>query len=523
MDTETMITVDWKSAGKEFLPLFPYYYASIECLHQPAYERLVDHLANEPVESCLATLAYYLSFFQIDLWNLDSGGDQYDLMLSHQAQRQEASQLLNPFTDDENELDVLNLELIAPVQDAQIDQILSETKPASSKKKKNSTNKNETSGKKKTKAFQWIADSYDMGDYMHVSRYNYFDGFVEHWDTPEDNEPEFPILFDFNQWVPGEIKPLENVSALATQKLSRMSLHLAYKDDDIMVWKQITRTVEHRDYFTFKLQRGNDWLQWGDSTVELTNYYQPTIAIGEHLFHVDENCLYKVSQKRTQQVFESPTRLYACKLDRSRVLLLQEESLQLYVFDDVTDTLASLDASLEQAPYNFEELTYLGDDNVLVFFRDIVPHPTRPEYSESFMRAGIFNIKNRSMKYAKLENIESSHKFNARFLKTQPNDYVMLRSFDGNLNVNKGHDDWWIWSQQTNAFGVSARVWFWNQTTNDVIKIDSKKMPRLEPDVVYSKGLGRYLFFDGTECSLMADFDHVAEYAGVEKLVWEDA
>jgi hypothetical protein len=99
----------------------------------------------------------------------------------------------------------------------------------------------------------------------------------------------------------------------------------------------------------------------------------------------------------------------------------------------------------------------------------------------------------------------------------------MLRSFDGNLNVNKGHDDWWIWSQQTNAFGVSARVWFWNQTTNDVIKIDSKKMPRLEPDVVYSKGLGRYLFFDGTECSLMTDFDQVAEYAGVEKLVWEDA
>lgn len=522
MDTEPLITVDWKSAGKEFLPLFPYYYESIACLHQPAYERLVDHLANEPVESCLASLAYYLSFFQIDLWNLDSGGDQYDLMLSAQAQRDETRQRMNEFCDDEDDLNALELVLIAPAPDAQIDQILSENNQASSKKKKSSSKK-EKSGKKKPTAFQWLADSYDMGDYMHVSRYNYFDGFVEHWDTPENDEPEFPILFDFNQWVPGEIKPLENVPALATQTLSRMSLHLAYKDNEIMVWKQVTRTVEHRDYFTFKLQRGNDWHHWGDSTAELTHYFQPSIVVGENVYHIEENSLYKVSQQQTRKVFESPSRLYACKLDGGRILLLQEESLELFLLDDVTDIVTPLDARFEQAPYDPEELTYLGDDNVLVFFRDIVPHPTRPEYSESFMRAGIFNIKNRSMKYAKLEGIESRHKFNARFLKTQPNDYVMLRSFDGNLKVNKGHDDWWIWNQQTNAFGVSARVWFWNQTSNEVIKIDSQKMPRLEPDVVYSTGLGRYLFFDGTECALMADFDQVADYAGIEKLSWEDA
>lgn len=523
MDTETMITVDWKSAGKEFLPLFPYYYASFDCLHQPAYERLVDHLANEPVESCLASLAYYLSFFQIDLWNLDSGGDQYDLMLSHQSQRNEAGQLLSQCGDDEDVLDALELVLIEPVPDAQIEQILNDENHTSSKSKKSSPTTKAKPSKKKPTAFVWIADSYDMGEYMHVSRYNYFDGFVEHWDTPEGDEPEFPILFDFNQWVPGEIKPLENVSALATQKLSRTSLHLAFKHNDIMVWKQVSRTVEHRDYFTFKMQRGNDWLDWGHSNVELTHFFQPTLVVGEHLYHIDENCLYKVTQQQTRVVFESPSRLYACKLDGSRVLLVQQESLELFLLDDVTDTVTPLDARFEQAPYDFEEMTYLGDDNVLVFFRDIERHPTRPEYSESFMRAGIFNIENRSMKYAKLEGIESCQKFNARIFKTQPNDYVMLRSFDGNLKVNKGHDDWWIWNQQTNTFGVSARVWFWNQTTNDVIKIDSKKMPRLEPDVVYSQGLGRYLFFDGSECALMTEFAQVAEYAGIEKLVWEDA
>ncbi|CBL44360.1 hypothetical protein HDN1F_07770 [gamma proteobacterium HdN1] len=512
MESSPYITVDWKSAGEEFLPLFPYYYQNLLCLHCDSFKQLVDHLANVSVDQCLEPFATYLAHFDIDLWNLDSGGDHHDLTLISSAKRdQAADDLAESYDGDKDILACLELVRIIPNNDAQVLQLLSDTGKRKSQKS--------AKGKKK-KAFEWITDTYDLGDHLYVSRYNYFDGFVEHWDEPEPDTAAFPILLDFNQWVPGEIKPLEHVQALNAHPLSATRLRLAHKQEDRLFWKQVTRTVNHRDYFKFKLQRGDQWLDWGDREIEFQDIYAPTCTFGDTVFQVSNNTLYRITEKRSDIIYESSTPLVICKLDAGQLLILQQETLALLLFDDSTNTVEALDLTLPQAPYDNEQLTYLGHSEILVFFRDTCRHSERPEYSESFMKAGLLNLNTREWKYAALNGMESVQKFDARILKDQPHDYVMLRSFDGNLEVSKGHGDWWIWNHLTNALGVSMRIWFWNQRTSEVIKIDSKQMPRLEPSVVYSKGLDRYLFFIGTECALMNDIEKVAKFAGIEKLKW---
>ncbi|WP_162601026.1 hypothetical protein [Paraburkholderia sp. C35] len=61
------------------------------------------------------------------------------------------------------------------------------------------------------------------------------------------------------------------------------------------------------------------------------------------------------------------------------------------------------------------------------------------------------------------------------------------------IHVERGHGDWWIINYDENVLGVRTIAWLLNATTNEVVKITSKEIPRWQPTIVYAREMDRYV------------------------------
>jgi hypothetical protein len=108
-----------------------------------------------------------------------------------------------------------------------------------------------------------------------------------------------------------------------------------------------------------------------------------------------------------------------------------------------------------------------------------------------------------------LTDFVSEQKLNLKFLKSQPDDYITYRSFDGNLQIYQGHDAWWILNHLTNAHGKTDICWMWNTETDEYIKITPRDFPREEPSIHYIPSLQRYVANHSCRLDLLTDVNTI--------------
>lgn len=503
---ETLI-IDWKAPGKEFLPRLAELAPQRVCLQGEAFELLVDHLAEEPAQHSLSVLAAHLVRHGLDLWNLAGNSDTWEVFIAEQGDREFIARNGLPTWGDNGEPTGPSglPERVEGLEDPGVLSMLDA--PAAPARKKRSP---------KPKLI-WLDEGYELGVMLHPLDFGYTDGIVDHWERNAKGHPEQLVLFDFNHWYPEELTPLE---ALPQEMRAPLAMKFAFRDGSRLCFKRVVRKAKFEEFFVFGYLEGGAWEGMGDPQVQLSEPHSRTHRLGDRLLHTTSHGLYRVTATTTQEVFRSEDELVTCALADGKVLVHWKNSRRIAVYDDATGQASDLNIELPGAPYN-NQFTHLGQDEVLMFILDERSHPQQSHHIESFLSACILDIRHQRMRVAELPGIESVQRCDARMLSTQASNHITLRSFQGCLSVTKGHGDWWIWNQITDAYGVSMRVWFWNAVTQEVIKADSRQMPRLEPTIEYSKGLGRYVFFLHDECWLMTDFDHVREHLGTSRLQWQ--
>lgn len=142
-------------------------------------------------------------------------------------------------------------------------------------------------------------------------------------------------------------------------------------------------------------------------------------------------------------------------------------------------------------------------------------------YQETVLLAWRFNFMTGTATKATLDGFGSELRQDTRLLVTQPKQVITLRTFHGQLHVSRGHGDWWVWSYRANTFGSQTLAWFWNQRSNEVVKLSTKDIPRIKPDVRYVPAQDRYLAFETEFVARLPGFSEMVEAKGCEVLVFE--
>ena len=68
---------------------------------------------------------------------------------------------------------------------------------------------------------------------------------------------------------------------------------------------------------------------------------------------------------------------------------------------------------------------------------------------------------------------------------------------------------------------IVMAAWFWNQRSNQVLKLTSKEMPRIKPEIRYVPAQDRYLAFETEFVARLPAFNDMVEAKGCEVLSFE--
>jgi hypothetical protein len=78
-----------------------------------------------------------------------------------------------------------------------------------------------------------------------------------------------------------------------------------------------------------------------------------------------------------------------------------------------------------------------------------------------------------------------------------------------------------VWTYRANTFGTQTLAWFWNQESHEVVKLSTKDIARVKPDVRYVPAQDRYLAFETEFVARLPGFSEMVEAKGSEVLVFE--
>lgn len=521
MAYKACVQIDWKTSGGEFLPLFPMMFPKIKCFKTQEFNDLIDELAHESPTNCFGPLADFLASFDLDLWNMNSGADDYHLLVTKTSEREKFKK---KFIQDQLKL----ADQEGPESEVEFSFELEQLEPtikSTSKKKTNSMGK--TDKKPGAKKIDWFTDFFEYDKYVSVSPFDFFDSCHDFLEQIDNKTKVY--LFDYKEWPPVQ-KEMTNVFG---ELKTPSGLRLAYKDADISIWKKVVKTdrEKHLDWYKLVTLQGKEVVDFCKQPLEILGFYETMIVLGQVAFkvstehdlvkHTANHRLYRISKNEATIIMKSSQSLTLVKLDEQKLLILSSESLDYKVWDD-TSKQFTFQGKLPFEPYSTEAVASLGGDEILFFhrFEKINVESGSYQIKDSFMKACKFNYKTGRNVTAPLEKFGSIQKTDIRGLKSQPAHFITYQSFEGNLMISPGHGDWWVWNLLTNSYGTKTVVWFWNQKTDEILKIDSKRLPKFEPTILWAPKLNCYLSFLGTECAKILPFEKVVEAFGLEKLAW---
>lgn len=487
------IHVDWKCTGNDIFGLLQLEYPDLACMHSKKANTLFEELAREGAEICMGALAAHLGNYNLALWNLDDGSDSYRLAIVPATKADEftAHWLNAGDAEDEDESFTIEPEKIEP-------------KPFKIK-----------SGGSKSKKIAFIEDSFHHLEYGGCM-------LSEH--TPfcwvRDND-EQDILIDVSVWPPREVTTAEQEASLRSRLLP------FYQSASFNLWKEETAYDEkkHISYFKIVDVRSVETLQrddWSEPGRIFENIYEPAAVFGNTVFlnekKLNDGNIYRLTKHKTEL-------LYSYSENESYELLaLNEESCLVVRNNTEMRILGGALAHDEFHPLPFKVYGYtslqLLNPNQFFYFSEVQqPHKQRPEYVQRVLQLNIYDLTNKTYTYTLLSDFVSEQKLNLKFLKSQPDDYITYRSFDGNLQVYPGHDSWWILNHLTNAHGKTDICWMWNRETDEYIKIIPRDFPKEEPSIHYIPALQRYAANHSCRLDLLIDIHTIL--ANKEKYTFE--
>ncbi|MBA1378213.1 hypothetical protein [Pseudomonas brassicacearum] len=496
---DPLVHIDWKTPGSDLLGLLQHYYPDVGVFAGPGFEALLDELFNEMPEVCFEALAAVLAGQGYDLWNLDAGGDDYRPVVFPSDQREAFARHWQSARGEPRFTPIL----IEPPKPAAV-----ERKPAKPKRSK----------------LKWLQEVHDYPGATYVHEYNYRNGWAAI--TEQDEDQWLCFLIDYNQWPPTEQDMLEH----RTDGVDGADLQLIDADAERSLWK---RQVVRGDYsaddrYQYEIRRGDEVEAFGPAGVQWSEFEQPSVVVGSEIFERQRiyepehlTRIWRITADRSEVIFEDSDELTILPVGPGRLLFMQHNGKRCWVWDQAAKQ-AVVAQPMPAEAYKLRAATaYLGGDEILLFSEGARQNVEHSGYQETVLLAWRFNFVTGAKSKATLDGFGSELRQDTRLLVTQPKQVITLRTFHGQLHVSRGHGDWWVWGYRANTFGTQTLAWFWNQRSNEVVKLSTKDIPRIKPEIRYVAAQDRYLAFEADFVARLPEFGEIVAAKGSEVLVFE--
>lgn len=496
-DPDMTIRFDWKSPGRDFLPLLQLDYPALEFLFSPAFEALANELAYEPPEACFPLIARHVQPFGYQLWHVDTGGDNHELAL---VPATDGAAFQQHWAD----IEWTTLQLVAPAPPA---------------------------GKaaKKARKPDWLGDQHEFDGSTCITSFNYAGGYATEVERDEETRVRSLFLIDCNVWPPAELDMDELRADVDTNEVTFVGI-----DGTVKYWKRIVRRGEGDgdggDVFQYERSFGTRFEDFGPP---LTGHFHDTDAIvsggaiyhplgaaeGEGRFRTE---IVRITQDAVQTIFTAPEVLAICALDGSRLLISRkvqyrsEELVWYRIWDERDAQSIERARMLPAVPVDFADACgFLGGDEILFCSRVPDPAPAHPSYPEVTLQLHRFDLATGEHAAGLMEGFGTTLKVNARMLATLPKQTIVMQSFEGNVTITPGADGWWAINYRTQMMGKKTVAWLWNRHTEALLKIEGSDLAGYDClEILYSPGLQRYLAFAPYLAARLPALEAMADFKG---------
>jgi hypothetical protein len=523
------VGIDWKFVGRDYLRFFPEKYPSLDFLSGAPFDALCDELAHEAAETCFEGISGFLGPFGYQLWNIDTGGDEYLLVIVADGAVDDFRAAVLADCDADF---VPECERLAPAAPPWI--APSKPQPTSSGKRKDIVA--ETDHHLSYGSLGVGTDLYKIIDFE------------------DEDGSVLSSLVDVRTF------PLAGVDAEGLFDLIEQKHHFSgvHTTDGGQYWRWEKPQKRQKLYtdrvFSIAFATGYQVLEIAEvaNMVWRDGAYRSAWGIGNTLYL---HTLYEGDPERFNSdapVFGSPpTReneraaVFAingltarhivtmrCKdslvpVSETEILIFfcdnpdQTESHTRYALFDCVKGAAVTQGRLPFAlsarmdgvfPLNADEFAYVR--------LEVREHPTHPQLTEKVGWLVRFNARTGTWCEARLDGLHNDFVINMAILRNQAPDKHRVRSFDGFLELRPGHDGWCILNYQTAQSGKHDLAWFWNVANDEVLKIRQRDFPSRTPTFRYNSTRGRYIADDGCRLDLLIPFAEIYAMSDHDRLIW---
>ena len=474
------ISFDYKSTVAAVLSMLQGEFG-YPCLLSDGFEELIDEQANEIADQCFNPVAGHIADAQLGLWQIDFYEDTHYLAVVPHVH----VEAFKDYWSEGFRIDPDFMDNVKP----KLRQVAAP--PA---------------GKARAPAAKKITLVADSMRFAAEPEIDVDRAVVMVRDAYSDDKSNGKFI-DFSVWPPRD-------APLPTREQDRDFGALwsqVYQDGPHNVWMLRERAPQGKAFQegTFRLAHIDSmsawsprWLGGGASTTD--SYPKPLWMDGSfmHLAYCPEgngrfsSAVVRIADTACEQWYQSRKRLNLFPFpDAARCLIVEGETRLAIAEGPVTDADFFV---LPKPLCNPQEGVIALDDGVVVYF-------TRTKRYLMMHR-----LQTRTMRHARCLLDGFGH---SRMIDGQ------LDAGFGNVQVCKGHGDWWIFNHHTNAFGTSDVAMFWNAKSDETFKIGARDVGRGQPTIIYQRALGRYLGLQHRSVSLLVAFETI--YDSKEKRVLE--
>jgi hypothetical protein len=515
-DQPDIISIDWKSAGNDYLGLFQTRYGDLAFLHSTEFDALMDELAFAIPETVFDGLSAFLAGHGFQLWNVNTLDDNYNLYIvaDQDAPKRKKSVLK---------------ELVGEVYaGAFVERLAPESAREALAEKQSKTRQS-----KKKKLPPITKDSEQLVD-GHLQPFGNSARFVMSFYN--DANILERVVVDAGTW------PLQDVAAsgflAATQT---MDCRVLYGSDKV-TFIAVSEGHKHEqicavcDFETPTLDT------WGNEPTSPSRLAS-CVGFGDRLFYISRGVSAKRkhrnwaemdaeerNQRAALMMMSGGQTVELAKLEKVPMLMIALSERQLVAFyghHDTADHFAIFDVDTGEFGPDvalispaMQSVVRLNADEFVYCTTNSQPHDTYPamEVKTGFLCR--VNCRTGEQRSAKLDGLCNAYTWDAAILRTQAPDKHKILCFHGFLELKKGHEDWVVLNYLSDFPGPTAVAWLWNSTTDEIVKITGQDFPREEPKLFYNQYLGCYMADHAYRLDLMVPFEEIYATRPKGRIEW---
>lgn len=486
--SQKIISIDWKFPGRDYMGFFPDNYPELPFLFSQEWEDLCDEVANEMPENLFDQFSPFLAAYGYELWNLDDSSDSYNLCIV-------ATTDVKPFISFWSNHQIDEGQFFYSPERVGVEAALA---VKSVKRAKISKPK-----QKKT----LIADVDYHLEYGGIRDRDLRQRQVVDY---ESDGQTFYAIADLDKF------PFETIDADGFYKKldDGFSYYPVYTRAPFNYWEETPPQPKSKNKSQSQTKRLVLIKDFNDFSCEPIigaefpeNNYLYSAAVGESLFLVDDQTLYKIVGTHFEKICDVDfhiSNLFA--LNETEVLLIYSnyENSRVLLIDSTAKSFRELSNGFDPV-----DAFVINQDEIGFIETTKSPHPQADYIFQQKAFLCRLNLRSQTIKKAALEGLHHEYKWDLALLKSQSSNKISVKSFEGFITVEKGHADWLILNYVSNSAGKHDLAWLWNTTTDEILKIQEKDLPRIEPVISYIPAINCYVADESCRTYLLVEFEEI--------------